>query len=42
MKKLESIFNYFSRLLAIMNLLKRHGESLNDTQVVEKILRSLD
>ena len=42
MKKLESIFNYFSRLLAIMNLLKRNGESLNDTQVVEKILRSLD
>ena len=25
-----------------MNLLKRNGESLNDTRVIEKILRSLD
>ena len=37
----ETISNYFSQLLVIVNHLKSNGESIEDIHVVEKILRSL-
>ena len=41
MKDGETISNYFSQLLVIVNHLKSNGESIEDVCVVEKILRSL-
>nr|GEZ12534.1 retrovirus-related Pol polyprotein from transposon TNT 1-94 [Tanacetum cinerariifolium] len=37
----ETILNYFTRVLTISNEIKRNGESLSDTRVIENILRSL-
>ncbi|KAA0033083.1 copia protein [Cucumis melo var. makuwa] len=42
MKESESVSYYTSRLLAVVNEMKRFGETISDEQVVEKILRSLD
>ncbi|KAK2980834.1 hypothetical protein RJ640_020486 [Escallonia rubra] len=42
MKDSETIFDYISRVLSVVNQLERNGDEMVDSRVVEKILRSLD
>nr|GEW76248.1 DNA-directed DNA polymerase [Tanacetum cinerariifolium] len=41
MEEFKTISDYFTCALTISNKMKRNGESLSDTRVIEKILRSL-
>lgn len=42
MEEYESISDYFSRLLVVVNQLKRNGEDVNEVKVMEKIIRTLN
>ena len=41
MKPGESVSDYFSRTMAIINKMRIHGEKMEDVTVIEKILRSM-
>jgi hypothetical protein len=41
MKEGESMHDYFSNMLDVVNQIKKFGENLSDQKVVEKILRSM-
>lgn len=41
MKEDESVADFFSRLMLLMNQVKAYGESINDLKKIEKVLSSL-
>lgn len=42
MEDSKSISDYFSRVLVVVNQLKRNGKDVNEVKVMEKILRTLN
>jgi hypothetical protein len=42
MKSLETIFDYHTRIMVIVNQMRRNGEAFTDAWITEKILRCLD
>ena len=42
MKSSESISDYHTRIMVIVNQMRRNGEAIVDSRITEKILRSLD
>lgn len=42
MKEYESLSDYSSRVIVVANQLKANGETLSITQIIEKIIRSLN
>ncbi|KAH9650220.1 hypothetical protein KPL70_026283 [Citrus sinensis] len=42
MNVLESISDYFTRVVTVSNELKRNGDGLKEVRIIEKILRSVD
>lgn len=41
MKNEESIDDYFARVMVVSNKMRSNGESMSDSKIVEKILRTL-
>ncbi|KAH7838484.1 hypothetical protein Vadar_027144 [Vaccinium darrowii] len=41
MKSGESVIDYFSRTMAIINKMRIHGDKIEDVTIVEKIFRSM-
>ena len=41
MKSGESVADYFSRTMAIVNKMRIHGDKMEDVTIIEKILRSM-
>lgn len=39
---MESIADYYTRTMVIINQLRRNGEILTDMRICEKVMRSLD
>ena len=42
MKEGEFVFDYFLRVLTVINNFKRNGEKLDDVRIMEKVFRLLD